>query len=231
VVGSGRRQTISIPLGGGPPAVLSSTTLAPAPAPTAPAVGVPGDAAPATAAAAPSIAAPSIAAPAAAPADARPPVIDSAHAATLGAVIERMGELQQQLHRLARDQRSLALADTLSDAEEDLAALRRRLRTAAVGAQARTDSARDAGLPGLRLAPVNEDLAAYFGEGSARGLLVVQADAAWDPVRAGDVVLRVDGAPADAERLRAAFAPRRRSTIELLRRRRVLTVTLHGGGA
>ena len=158
------------------------------------------------------------------------PVMDSAHAATLGAVIQRMGELQQQLHQLARDQRSLALADSLSDAEEDLAALRRRLRSAEAR-QARADSASGVMLPGLRLAAVDDDLAAYFGEGSARGLLVVQADATWDPIRTGDVVLRVDGAPANVDRLRSTLDTRRGSTIELLRKRRVLTVTLHARAA
>ena len=247
VFGGGRRQTITVPVDGSPP---TAVTLPVATAPTTgavPAAGPPMPALPTpalpTSASAPALPTPTAVVPIAPggaadatplaasvpPADIRP-VMDSAHAATLGALIERLGEVQQQLHRLARDQRSLALADTLSDAEDDLATLRRKLRSAEAR-QARADSTHDVGLPGLRLTTVNADLATYFGEGSASGLLVVQADAAWDPIRAGDVVLRVDGASADADRLRAAFAPGRRSTIELLRRRRVLTVTLSGRGA
>ncbi|GJG87219.1 hypothetical protein tb265_24000 [Gemmatimonadetes bacterium T265] len=254
VVGGGRRQTVSVPLGGPAAAtVLSNTSLA-AGAPTSPTPALPTvaqaapestigaaagpPAAPTSGVVAPAAVGATVSAPGVAPAATVPTVsvptaaapaavIDSAHAATLSALIDRMGELQQQLHRLARDQRSLAVADSLSDAEEDLATIRHRLRSTAAR-QAREDSTHDVGLPGLRLAAVNEDLAAYFGEGSARGLLVVQADASWDPIRTGDVVLRVDGAPADAERLRAAFQPQRRSTIEILRRRRVLTVALRG---
>lgn len=255
VFGGGRRQMITVPVDGSPPSAVTLPVAAARTTGTVPATGLPTPALPTptlptavlpTSASAPPLPTPtavvpvvpvvpsgaSDAAPVAAsalPADTRP-VMDSAHAATLGALIERLGELQQQLHRLARDQRSLALADTLSDAEDDLATLRRKLRSAEAR-QARADSTHDVGLPGLRLTSVNADLATYFGEGSASGLLVVQADAAWDPIRAGDVVLRVDGAPADADRLRAAFAPGHRSTIELLRRRRVLTVTLNGRSA
>ncbi len=248
VLGGGRRQLVTIPTNGSP-----TSAAAPASAPAAVVTASPADAAPAVTptvvtppvapsivsavipgAVAPAARAPVAASAAASPSDAARSAlapVDSERAASLGGLIERMGELQQQLHRLARDERSLAMADSLSDAEEDLAALRHRLRGAearlARADSARDDSARAGGLPGLRLAPVNEELAAYFGSGSARGLLVVQASAEWDPVRSGDVVLRVDGAPATVERLRVAFDPHRRSTIELLRRRRALTVTLH----
>ena len=226
VFGGGRRQTVTVPTDG--TAATSTPLPSPAvtPVPLAAAERTPAVATTATPPATPTVT-PSVAP---APADARP-VVDSAHAANLAAVIERMGELQQQLHRLALDQHTTAVADTLSDAEEDLSALRRRLRVAeALFARAdstRADSTRNGGLPGLRFAAVNDDLAAYFGEGSARGLLIVQADATWDPIRSGDVVVRVDGAPANPERLRAAFATQRQSTIELLRRRRLLTVTRH----
>lgn len=87
-------------------------------------------------------------------------------------------------------------------------------------------AAAPAALPGLRVAPVTPDLARYFGGSSERGLLVVQADSTWDPIRTGNVLVRVDGAPADAARLRSAFSGRQQSTIAFLRRGRVLTVTL-----
>lgn len=47
----------------------------------------------------------------------------------------------------------------------------------------------------LRLAPVNGDLASYFGAGSERGLLVLHAGGRWSQLRAGDVILAVNGKP------------------------------------
>ena len=81
-------------------------------------------------------------------------------------------------------------------------------------------------MPGLTLSPVSDDLADYFGDGSERGLLVLQADASWSPIRNGDVILSVDGAPVTADRLRAALDSRQSARIELLRRRRQMTVSL-----
>jgi S1-C subfamily serine protease len=74
---------------------------------------------------------------------------------------------------------------------------------------------------------VSDDLADYFGEGSERGLLVLQAESSWDPIRAGDVILTVDGSAATADRLRDLADSRRPVRVELLRRRRQMTVTLH----
>lgn len=64
-----------------------------------------------------------------------------------------------------------------------------------------TGSSFTIGLPGLRLSAMNPDLASYLGEGSERGLLVVEADARWRGLRAGDVLLAIDGRPVrDGER-------------------------------
>jgi membrane-associated protease RseP (regulator of RpoE activity) len=49
-------------------------------------------------------------------------------------------------------------------------------------------------LEGLRLARVNADLAENLGRGSERGFLVLDADR-WSGLRAGDVLLEVDGRP------------------------------------
>ncbi|HEY7407834.1 MAG TPA: hypothetical protein VH638_06165, partial [Gemmatimonadaceae bacterium] len=84
-------------------------------------------------------------------------------------------------------------------------------------------------LRGLRVTVVSEELEPYFGEGSARGLLVLEADESWAPIRTGDVIVRVDGAPATEESLREAMESRRSTEVELLRRRRSIIVSLNGG--
>jgi hypothetical protein len=83
-------------------------------------------------------------------------------------------------------------------------------------------------LRGLRVTIVSDELEPYFGEGSARGLLVLEADESWAPIRTGDVIVRVDGAPATKESLRDALDSRRGTEVVLLRRRRSLIVTLGG---
>jgi len=50
-------------------------------------------------------------------------------------------------------------------------------------------------LQGLRLARVNEDLAANLGRGSERGFLVLEPNRRWGGLRAGDVLLEIDGRP------------------------------------
>ena len=50
-------------------------------------------------------------------------------------------------------------------------------------------------LQGLRLARVNDDLAQNLGRGSERGFLILDAGDRWDGLRAGDVLLEVDGRP------------------------------------
>jgi S1-C subfamily serine protease len=159
--------------------------------------------------------------------DTRPPTIDG--------VLEAMGQLQAQLRRLSQDEGSGALTDTLAQAEREIAALRRRLRAAIVERRRPTarDDDRDARaqggdrVPGLRVTTVSEDLAAYFGDGSERGLLVLQADSSWAPLRSGDVIVRVDGEPVDMSRLRDAADPGHETTVDVLRRRRLLVLTLH----
>ena len=48
-------------------------------------------------------------------------------------------------------------------------------------------------LEGLRLARVNEDLAANLGRGSERGFLVLESNRRWGGLQAGDVLLEIDG--------------------------------------
>jgi S1-C subfamily serine protease len=162
--------------------------------------------------------------------------------ATLSGAMQTLVDVQTQLRRLADDGGSTPLADTLLQAARDVGAIQRRLRAAQADQQSRrsddgvdrssarrgaSSSATNNDVPGLSLSPVSDDLSDYFGDGSERGLLVLQADAAWSPIRNGDVILSVDGAPVNPSRLREARDSRQPVRVELLRRRRQVTVTLN----
>jgi hypothetical protein len=84
------------------------------------------------------------------------------------------------------------------------------------------------GMRGLRVNTVTSELEAYFGEGTAGGLLVLEADESWAPIRAGDVIVRVDGEPATQALLRAARDSRQATEIEILRKRRSIIVSFEG---
>jgi hypothetical protein len=163
----------------------------------------------------------------------------ASRAATLTGAMQTLGDLQSQLRRLADDEGATPLADSLLQAARDIGAIQRRLRVAQADQQRRrSDDGLDrssprrgsasssADVPGLSLSPVSDDLSDYFGDGSERGLLVLQADAAWSPIRNGDVILTVDGAPVSPSRLRDAHDSRQPVRVELLRRRHQMTVTL-----
>jgi hypothetical protein len=163
---------------------------------------------------------------------------DAGRATTVDGVIQSLTELQAQIRRLADDEGTSILADSLSQTSRDLLTIQRRLRSAQAEQRRRAEDSGDRystrrssngnDVPGLSLSPVSDDLADYFGDGSERGLLVLQADAAWSPIRNGDVILSVEGAPASASRLRDARDSRHPVRVELLRRRRQMTVTLNG---
>jgi hypothetical protein len=157
---------------------------------------------------------------------------------TLLDVIAALRETQAQLHQLIVRERAGAVRDSLAQAELELAELQRRLQLAEVQRRRRMERPRRGddepseepgeSLRGLRVTVVSDELEPYFGEGSARGLLVLEADVSWAPIRAGDVIVRVDGAPATQDALRAALDSRSRTEVELLRRRRSMIVTLDG---
>ena len=133
----------------------------------------------------------------------------------------------EELHRLMQDEAVAARRDTLMLADLELGTVERRLRAAQ--GEPRHDESNAQSLPGLRTTAVGDELVAYFGEDSRGGLLVVEADSSWAPIRTGDVILSVDGEAADIGRLRNALDPRRETRVELLRRGRSLTVRLHPG--
>ena len=147
--------------------------------------------------------------------------------ATMKGVIDGISELRAQLHRLMQDETVAARRDTLMLAELELGTVERRLRAAQ--GEPRHDESSGQSLPGLRVTAVGDELVVYFGEDSRGGLLVLEADSSWAPIRTGDVILSVDGEAADIGRLRNALDPRRETRVELLRRGRSLRVTLHPG--
>ena len=154
-------------------------------------------------------------------------------------VIASLRETQADLHRIVANQNG-RVRDSLAQMELEIAELQRRLQLVEVQRRRRMEGDRRRGgddvgdddpaesLRGLRVTVVSEELEPYFGEGSARGLLVLEADESWAPIRAGDVIVRIDGAPATTESLRDAKDSRRSTEVELLRRRRSLIVSLDG---
>lgn len=153
-------------------------------------------------------------------------------ASSLGGVLESLRETQARLGRLAASEGSSAFADTLAAVERELAEMQHRLREAETLERRRParreDRRDDAGetLPGLRVTVIGEELAAYFGDRSEGGLLVLEANASWAPLRTGDVILRVEGYRPRIESLREAIDSRRSTELEVLRRDRVVTVVL-----
>jgi hypothetical protein len=155
-------------------------------------------------------------------------------------IISALREAQTQLHEVIANETG-AVRDSLEQTEVEIAELQRRLQLVEVQRRRRMERDRrrggdDAGggddapvsLRGLRVTVVSEELEPYFGEGSARGLLVLEADESWEPIRTGDVIVRVDGAPATTQSLRDAMESRRSTEVEILRRRRSLVVSLDG---
>ena len=149
-------------------------------------------------------------------------------APTLAGVIADLGRLQSQLRQLAQDEEGTVSPDTLTEAARQLGELRRRLRAAQGTATRGSRAERDANaIPGLEVSAVADAMVPYFGAGSERGLLVLDADASWAPLQAGDVVLSVDDEDVTLDRLRAASGARGPVTLEVLRRKRTIEVTVH----
>ena len=153
-------------------------------------------------------------------------------------IIASLRETQTRLQGLVTNEDG-AVRDSLAQVELELAELQRRLRLIEVQRRRRMErdvrrgdddagSADDAveRLRGLRVTVVSDELEPYFGEGAARGLLVLQADESWAPIRTGDVIVRVDGRPATTEALRDALDARRSTEVEVLRRRRSLVLSI-----
>lgn len=90
----------------------------------------------------------------------------------------------------------------------------------------RTDGA-TLSLAGITLAVVDRDFARQFGRGAEDGALVVRIRRDWDPIRAGDVLLSIDGRPVrTGDTLDVTIDRTRAMRVELLRNGRRQTITL-----
>jgi hypothetical protein len=143
----------------------------------------------------------------------------------LQGVVEGIGSLRAQLDEIMQDETVAVPRDTLLQAERELGGIERRLRAAQ--AVPRRVPVGVGSLPGLRVAAITGELKDYFGEGSEGGLLVLDCDLSWDPLRNGDVIVRVNDEPATLDRLREAIDPQRQARVDFLRRGRYMMVTLH----
>ena len=167
--------------------------------------------------------------------DARPAVsaapVPAAAPVSLASAVDGIAAVQAQLRKLEQNEGAGPALDSLTALEEDLGAIRRRLRGLQLSGDRASSRAKtsDDALPGLSVSTVADELVPVLGEGSEGGLLVLKADDSWDPIRPGDVILRVNDAPATIERLRAAPASTLASTIDVLRRKREISLVLDPG--
>ncbi len=82
-------------------------------------------------------------------------------------------------------------------------------------------------LNGLRLARVNSDLAENLGRGSEQGFLILDASARWSGLRAGDVLIEVDGRPVrDGTSARISLGAGDDHTAQIIREGQKRTVSL-----
>ena len=73
-------------------------------------------------------------------------------------------------------------------------------------------------LQGIRMSPIDSNLASYLGRGSERGLLVLEMPESWLGLTAGDVVLSIDGKSVrDGDGIEVRIDSDREQCVELLR--------------
>jgi S1-C subfamily serine protease len=131
-------------------------------------------------------------------------------------------EVQRELQRARREmsrEMSRERDDVMDDSEND----GRRVSGTMRG---RTDGATMV-LGGLTLAAVDRDFAQQFGRGSEAGALIVRIRGEWEPLKAGDVILSVDGKSVrDGTRLDVTLDRRRDEKVEILRNGKKEVITL-----
>jgi S1-C subfamily serine protease len=81
--------------------------------------------------------------------------------------------------------------------------------------------------PGLRLTSVTPELAAYFGAGSEKGLLVLEASDEWTPLKTGDVVLKLNGRPVvRGQTSSMSLESDEDNTFSVIRKQKTISVTV-----
>ncbi|MES3034641.1 MAG: PDZ domain-containing protein [Gemmatimonadota bacterium] len=138
---------------------------------------------------------------------------------------QEMARARVQIERGERER--MRLRDDDDDADDETPVAPRNSDRGTRGTvRGRTDGATLV-LDGLSLASVDRDFAQQFGRGSERGALVVRTRDSWEPLRAGDVILSIDGRSVrDGNSLDVTFDRSRDQRIEILRNGREQTITL-----
>ncbi len=133
-----------------------------------------------------------------------------------------------QLQDMASDirasvSRNFALSD---DDRREMERVRRDDRRGSGILRGRTDSA-TLTLDGLALASVDRDFAQMLGKGAERGALVVRTRDTWEPLRAGDVILSIEGRSVrDGNALDVTIDRSRDQRLEILRAGRQQTISI-----
>ena len=71
---------------------------------------------------------------------------------------------------------------------------------------------------GIRMSPINANLASYLGRGSERGVLILEVASGWTGITEGDVILSIDGkAVSDGDEITVEIQQDREQCVELLR--------------
>jgi len=93
-------------------------------------------------------------------------------------------------------------------------------------ARSARDGGREIDFDGLRLTSVSPELASYFGAGSEKGLLVLEANDDWAPLLTGDVVLTHNGRAVlrDGKNYSISMNTDEENTFTVLRKGKKLTV-------
>ncbi len=136
-----------------------------------------------------------------------------------------MARARIEIEGSTRDGRRM-WSDDDDDREEADARTERRITGRGGVLRGRTDGA-TLSLDGLSLASVDRDFAQQLGKGAERGALVLRTRANWEPLRAGDVILSIEGRPVrNGNALDVTIDRSRDQRLEILRSGRQQTLTL-----
>lgn len=137
----------------------------------------------------------------------------------------QMARARIEIERSTRKGRGL-WSDDDDDREEAEFRTERRITVGGGTLRGRTDGA-TLSLDGLSLASVDRDFAQQLGEGAERGALVLRTRERWEPLRAGDVILSIEGRSVrTGNALDVTIDRSRDQRLEILRAGRQQTLTL-----
>ncbi|MGH7627151.1 MAG: PDZ domain-containing protein [Gemmatimonadaceae bacterium] len=151
-----------------------------------------------------------------------------------GRMASDLARTKMMASRYADLARTQAMAGSYADMASGYAGLARNrdmlfTRAAAMRDGMRGMSGDMIGFRDLRLAPMNADLASYFGKGAGQGMLVLAANGTWDALKPGDVILSVNGKPVrDGDRTSIQLNSGEQTKFAVIRKGRRQTITVKG---